>query len=416
MIVMKKSDQNIAKKTVQQLEQKIAILEEIISISRRLNSTLEMRRLLQQIVDAAHELTNSGGASILLVENETTLNFVATSGPGANELEIIEVPIKGSLAGWVVQNRELAIIEDAQSDPRMYNIQSLNMTQSIIAVPMIFGDDIIGVLESVTMKERYCFTQQDVETLETLASIAAVAVQNARLFEQSDWVSEVIHEIRTPLTAILAYADLLQRSDISKMMRSKFATIIQQETERVNELATIFLDLARLESGRVQMQYKPLDIEKVISLAADVIRPSAEDKDRTLEIQIEANLPTTQGDPQRIHQVLLNLLSNAVKYSDPGDIVTIEAHKEADDIVIAIIDTGPGIPEAQISKLFQKFSRLPGNENKATGTGLGLVLARQIVEAHHGYINVKSKVGQGTTFYFSLPITPILKPNTGEIM
>jgi len=413
---MKKSDQNIAKKTVQQLEQKIAILEEIISISRRLNSTLEMRRLLQQIVDAAHELTNSGGASILLVENETTLNFVATSGPGANELEIIEVPIKGSLAGWVVQNRELAIIEDAQSDPRMYNIQSLNMTQSIIAVPMIFGDDIIGVLESVTMKERYCFTQQDVETLETLASIAAVAVQNARLFEQSDWVSEVIHEIRTPLTAILAYADLLQRSDISKMMRSKFATIIQQETERVNELATIFLDLARLESGRVQMQYKPLDIEKVISLAADVIRPSAEDKDRTLEIQIEANLPTTQGDPQRIHQVLLNLLSNAVKYSDPGDIVTIEAHKEADDIVIAIIDTGPGIPEAQISKLFQKFSRLPGNENKATGTGLGLVLARQIVEAHHGYINVKSKVGQGTTFYFSLPITPILKPNTGEIM
>jgi len=403
---MQKSYQatNTPEEKIQQLTQKVAILEELISISRRLNSTLDMRRLLQQIVDAAHTLTHADGTSILLVEDEETLTFAATSGPGANVLEVIEVPIQGSLAGWVVQNRELAIIEDAQSDPRLYNIQSINATQSIIAVPMIFGEDVIGVLESVTMKARYRFTQQDMDTLETLAGIAAVAVQNARLFEQSDWVSEVIHEIRTPLTAILSYAALLQRTDISETMRSKFATIIQQETERVNALATIFLDLARLESGRVQMQYETLQVSKIIALAADVIRPSAQDKDRELEIKVAANLPTTQGDAQRIHQVLLNLLSNAVKYSNPGDTVTITAYEEDSNIIIAITDTGPGIPEAQIPKLFQKFSRLPGSEHKATGTGLGLVVARQIVEAHHGQINVKSEVGKGTTFYFSLPI------------
>jgi signal transduction histidine kinase len=332
------------------------------------------------------------------------LHFTAASGPGSNVLEVTEVPVEGSLAGWTVKNREMAIVEDAQSDPRLYNIQTIDATQSIIAVPMIFGDQVIGVLESVTMKARHRFTQQDMDTIETLASIAAVAVQNARLFEQSDWVSEVIHEIRTPLTAILSYADLLQRTDIDETMRAKFATIIQQETERVNELATTFLDLARLESGRIRMAYAPLKISEIINLAADVIRPSAEDRARNLQVIIPENLPQTMGDSQRIHQVLLNLLSNAVKYSDPGDTVAIGAYIKDDHIKITVSDTGPGIPAEQIPKLFRKFSRLPGSENKATGTGLGLVVARQIIEAHKGQIGVTSQVGEGTTFHFSLPI------------
>ncbi|MBN2002525.1 MAG: GAF domain-containing sensor histidine kinase [Anaerolineae bacterium] len=393
-------------KDYKQLEQKVVVLEQLISISRRLNSTLEMRRLLQQIVDSAHQLTHADGASILLMETEETLRFAATSGPGAHVLEIMEVPIKGSLAGWVVKNREMAIVEDAQSDSRLYNIKTIDATQSIIAVPMIFGDEVIGVLESVTMKARYSFTRQDMETLETLASIAAVAVENARLFEQSDWVSEVIHEIRTPLTAILSYAELLQRPDLNDAMRGKFADIIQQETERVNELATTFLDLARLESGRVQMAQDSLEIPKIVELSTNVIKPSAEGKSRHVTVEIPDVLPQTIGDAQRIHQVLLNLLSNAVKYSDPGDTITVKAYTENQQIVIEVTDTGPGIPAEQISKLFRKFSRLPGGESKATGTGLGLVVARQIVEAHQGQIGVRSEVGRGSTFYFTLPIIP----------
>ncbi len=392
------------KKACEQLEQQITVLEQLIALSRRLNSMLEMRPLLQHIVISAQELTHSDGASILLVEDDQTLRFAATAGPQSNILEITEVPMKGSLAGWVVKNRELAIVEDAQSDPRLYNITAINATQSIIAVPMIFGDEVIGVLESVTMKARYCFTPQDMATLETLASIAAVAVQNARLFEQSDWISEIIHEIRTPLTAILSYADLLQRTDIDETARTKFATIIQQETERVNRLATAFLDLARLESGRIQMSRDPLDMSEVIHLAADVIRPTAEENDRQLKVNITDELPKTTGDAQRIHQVLLNLLSNAVKYSDPGDTVTLNTYVTQNHIVVSVTDTGPGIPKDQISKLFQKFSRLPGSEHKAPGTGLGLVVARQIVEAHQGSIEVESEVNKGTTFRFTLPI------------
>ena len=390
------------------LEQRTAILEQLISLSRQLNSTLEMRPLLQQIVDAAREMTDADGASILLMENDETLRFAAAAGPYASLLEITEVPLDGSIAGWAVKNREMIIIEDVPSDPRRYVIQAVDPAQSLLAMPMVFGDQVIGVLESVTMKTRHRFTVQDTETLKTLASIAAVAVQNARLFEQSDWVAEVVHEIRTPLTAILSYADLLQRPNLAESMRDRFVTIIQQETQRVNTMATQFLDLARLESGRIRMAREPLHIAKIIAMCAEIVYPTIEENQQELQIEIPDDLPITRGDDQRIHQVILNLLSNAVKYSTPGDTITISAKYNASEITVAVADTGPGIPEDQLSQLFHKFARLAHRERQVSGTGLGLVISRQIVEAHKGQIWVESEIGTGSTFYFTVPIvTPL---------
>jgi signal transduction histidine kinase len=386
------------------LKQSIATLERLIHISRHLNSTLEMRPLLQQIVDSARDLTDADGASILLMEGEDILRFAAACGPDATLLEITEVPLDNSLAGWVVKNRQMLIVEDVLSDPRHFAIQSVDPTQSLLAVPMIFGDQVIGVLESVTTKTRHSFTSEDIETLETLAGIAAVAVQNARLFEQSDWVAEVVHEIRTPLTAILSYADLLQRPDITDSMRTQFISIIQQETQRVNALATQFLDLARLESGRIRMAQQRLCIGEIITAAANTIRPTINNNRQNLHVEVPDDLPCTVGDDQRIHQVLLNLLSNAAKYSDPGDTITLAAKVTDHEMVVSVSDTGPGISEDQLPRLFHKFARLPGKERQVTGTGLGLVISRQIIEAHNGQIWVESEVGKGTIFCFSLPI------------
>ncbi len=387
------------------LRRRVAVLEKLLSVSRQLSSTLEMRPLLRKIVEIAKELTDADGASILLMdEGEEKLWFVAATGPQANVLERTEVPLEGSLAGWVVEHRQMTIVDDVQSDPRHYTIIAIDPTQSLIAVPMIFGDKVVGVVEAVTTKSRHSFTRQDMDMLETLAGIAAVAVQNARLFEQSDWVAQVVHEIRTPLTAILSYADLLLRPDVDEAMRRKFITIIRQETERVNELATQFLDLARLESGRIQMAHESLDMIELIDRAVKIIRPMADQRRRKLHVDVPDALPPIIGDPQRIHQVLLNLLSNAVKYSDEGDTVTVRAWQEGEQVVVAVADTGPGIPPDQLPKLFKKFSRLRGSEHKAQGTGLGLVIARQIVEAHNGRIWVESQVGKGSTFYFALPV------------
>ncbi len=386
------------------LKQSLVTLERILQISRHLNSTLEMRPLLQQIVDSASELTDADGASILLMESDNTLRFAAACGPDANLLEIAEVPLDNSLAGWVVKNRQMLIVEDVLSDPRHFAIQSIDPTQSLMAIPMIFGDQVIGVLESVTTKVRHSFTPQDIETLETLASIAAVAVQNARLFEQSDWVAEVVHEIVSTLTAILSFDDLLQRPDITDSMHTQFVTIIQQETQRVNALATQFLDLARLESGRIHMARHCLHLGEIINAAANTIRPTINNNRQNLRLELPDDLPDTVGDDQRIHQVLLNLLSNAAKYSDPGDAITLSARVDGQSLLIAVADTGPGIPEDQLPHLFHKFARLPGKERQVTGTGLGLAISRQIVEAHNGKIWAESEVGKGTTFCFSLPI------------
>ncbi len=387
------------------LRETIAILERLLSVSRRLNSTLEMRPLLLQIVESARDLTNADGASILLMEGEESLRFAAATSPESGILDGTEVPMQNSLAGWVVRHGEMAVLEDAQADSRVYSIRAIDATQSMIAMPMIFGDRVIGVLESVTTKSRHTFTQQDQETIETLASVAAVAVENARLFQQSDWVAEVVHEIRTPLTAILSCADLLLRPDLDLQARDQFVVTIQQETERVSRLASQFLDLARLESGRISMARDIVRLDELIYRAVSVIRPNAEQQDRAVHVDVPEHLPPTVGDRARLHQVLLNLLNNAVKYSDPGDMISIGATSDGDTIKVSVADTGPGIPADQLPDLFQKFHRLPGSELKASGTGLGLVVARQIVEAHRGEIWGESEVGKGSTFYFTLPVT-----------
>ena len=386
------------------LEQTISTLEKLLNISRRLNSTLEMRPLLQQIVESAAELTNADGASILLMEDSDTLRFAAASGPESATLQNTEVPLDKSLAGWVATHREMAIVENAQSDSRMYSIDAVDATQSIIAAPMLFGSRVIGVLEAVTTTTRHKFTPQDRETVATLAGVAAVAVQNARLFQQSDWVAEVVHEIRTPLSAILSYADLLLRPNLDERLRERAITTIQQETERISDLATQFLGLARLESGRITMNQDVIDVAALIDHAVAVITPSADQRNRIVQASPAEHIPAFVGDRARLHQVLLNLLSNAVKYSNAGDAINVEARMKANKLIISVSDTGPGIAENQLPLLFQKFRRLPGSEDKVQGTGLGLVVARQIVEAHRGQLWVESELGKGSCFFISLPV------------
>ena len=320
----------------EQLEQRVARLEQLLAVGRRLNSTLEIPALLLQVVSAAREVTDADAASILLVENDKTLRFAASCGPDDTLLKTTEVPINNSLAGWVVRNAETAVVEDATSDLRVYVIDEALTTRSIVAVPMLFGEEVIGVLESLTHHEQHRFNPHDVEALETLAGIAAVAVQNARLFQQSDWIAEIVHEIRTPLTSIMTYADLLATRQLEANSRQKFVEIINHEANRVNGLINQFLDLARLESGRVIMKRTPFSLAEVIRLSLDLICPHAKERQMTMKAVVPPDLPEVQGDAERIQQVLLNLLSNAVKYADPGDRITVACEVGAEEIIVTV--------------------------------------------------------------------------------
>jgi len=389
-----------------QVEKRVARLERLIEISRSLNSTLNLRPLLQRIVVAAHELTDAEACSILLLDRKSgQLHFeAATNLPGVRS---IIVPMEGSIAGWVVQTGKHLVVSDARKDPRSYrkaDEQSGATTRSILAVPLIARGNVIGVLEAINKEGGVEFTEEDVELLTVLGNQAAVAVQNALLFQQSDLIAEIVHEMRTPLTSIIAYTDLMQRPDTTVPQCSQFADVVRGEAERINEMTNNFLDLARLESGRASLARDPVDLSTVIHMAVNVLRPQADAKQIILLVDAAATLPSVMGDAQRLHQVLLNLLSNAIKYCRQGDTVTVTARCEEDHLNISVADTGPGIPADALPNIFERFYRVPGVEDQALGTGLGLTIARQIVEAHGGEIYVESEEGHGATFTFTLPV------------
>ena len=169
-------------------------------------------------------------------------------------------------------------------------------------------------------------------------------------------------------------------------------------------MANNFLDLARLESGRATLAQDPIDISTVTHMSVNVVRPQADAKQIMLHVDTAVDLPTIEGDAQRLHQALLNLLSNGIKYCRAGDKITVIARLDDDHLDVSVADTGPGIPAAALPNIFERFYRVPGTEERAIGTGLGLTITRQIVEAHGGEISVSSEEGKGATFAFTLPI------------
>jgi signal transduction histidine kinase len=269
-------------------------------------------------------------------------------------------------------------------------------------VPLITKGKIIGVLEAIN-KNQGTFSAGDEELLMALGAQAAVAIENARLFQQFDLVSEFVHELRTPLASITTAAHLLGRPETSEEQRRQLAGVVQSETMRLSEMTTSFLDFARLESGRSPFNLSLFDLGELLGECAGVIRLRTNELHLMLVMDVPGQLPKLEADRDKIKQVVLNLLSNAQKYNRPNGSITLTARQDGDQLVIEIKDTGRGIPSDEIAHLFEKFYRSPGTENLSIGTGLGLSICKRIVEAHGGTISVESAIGQGTTFTVRLP-------------
>jgi len=394
-------------------QQLAARYERLMEISRQLNSTLDLGALLNRIVYAATELTGTEEASILLLDPATgELRFEAASNLSGSAMAAIPVPMEGSLAGWVATHGVPELVEDAQSDARWFANVDKRLrftTRNLLAVPMKLHDEVIGVVEAINKRDDELWTQEDVETLTALANQAAIAIQNARLFQQSDFVAEMVHELRTPLAALHASASLLQRPTLPEPVRREIVATLKTETERLTQMATDFLDLARLESGRTQLELSPCDLLDVIEDCVELVSHQA--AERGITIAVHGSALTVSADLAKIKQVLLNLLTNAIKYNrEYGHIVCEIARSDGEEIalphhaVIRVQDTGPGLNEEDRQSVFDKFFRAPSTARATTGTGLGLSIARRIVEAHGCEMWVESEPGVGTTFTFTLPL------------
>jgi len=235
---------------------------------------------------------------------------------------------------------------------------------------------------------------------------AAIAIENARLFQQSDFIAEMVHELRTPLAALKASTVLLLRPDLPGEKRIDIIQTMQSETDRLSRLTSEFLDLARLESGRTRLELIRFDVGKLIEESVEVVLPQAQA--RNVVAHLAGEDAVVNADRGKVKQVLLNLLTNAIKYNREGGKITINVNRVGDEehpmARIAVVDTGYGISKENQAHLFEKFFRVADTAGFTQGTGLGLAIARHIIEAHGGVIEVESEQGVGSTFAFTLPI------------
>ncbi len=385
--------------------------ERLIELSRQLNSTLDLNALLDQIILAAIELTDSEAASILLIDPQTgELRFEAASDISSGARDAIVVPKEGSVAGWVVTHGEYVLVPDARNDPRWFGAVEKAVktkTRNMLAVPMRAHTKVIGALEAVNKRNDVPFTDDDVNTMMTLAAQAAVAIENARLFQQNDFIAELVHELRTPLAALKASTALLMRPSLPEDRRADIIMTMERETDRLSKMTTEFLDLARLESGRARLEIAPFDLLELVQESIDIVQHQA--SERNVSIRISGDSIGLEGDRGKIKQVLLNLLTNGIKYNrEHGALnIALKSVREKDKELaqVSIQDSGKGIsPEGQ-AHMFERFYRVADTEGYTQGTGLGLVIAKRIIEAHGGTMWLESEIEVGTTFFFTIPRT-----------
>jgi len=219
---------------------------------------------------------------------------------------------------------------------------------------------------------------------------------------KSDFVTAVSHDLRSPLTAILAYVELIGRAGPVNEQQTEFIHRIQNSVQSITRLITDLLDLGRIEAG-FDAQKEPTFPGLIVQFAVDGFRQQVADKHQVLELDFPDNLPRVFANPPRLRQLISNLIENALKYTPEGGTITIHAHAESEQVVIMVKDTGIGIPAPDQPYIFDKFYRASNSRTAYDGTGLGLSIVKSIAENHHGRIWVESTTGMGTTFTVVLP-------------
>ncbi len=285
----------------------------------------------------------------------------------------------------------------------------------MISVLLKVGDRTIGVLCVGNRVSARPISGHDRQLLLALADYAAIAVENARLYEgvrqadraKSEFVSFVSHELRTPMTSIRGYADMLIKGMCGPLtsQQEQFVHTIHSNAMRMQILVSDLLDVSRIETGHMRLEIKSVDLMSALEDALQATQGQIEARSQQLTVKVPEDLPPVHADPARLTQILINLLSNAYKYTPEGGKIRVRAWQQNGFVHCAVSDTGIGISPDDQAKLFTKFFR---SEDPAAqempGTGLGLCIVKNLVELQGGQIEVESQLEQGTTFAFTLPV------------
>lgn len=315
---------------------------------------------------------------------------------------------------WVAQRGELT--PDTAAARRALRERRPSFTPERLLLPLLRDGRPLGIFYLVAGERP--FTEEHLKFVSQVADNAAIAVENARLYEallranqaKSEFVSLVSHELRTPMTSIRGYADMLSQGMVGQLLpqQEEFIEAISRNVERMRILVSDLLDISRIETGRLKLVFQPLDLAEVVDEVTRVLQGQLDEKQQLFVNKVPASLPRITADADRLTQVLLNLLSNAIKYTPRGGTIAIYAGLSAREpgyVTCSVIDTGVGITPEDQQSLFTKFFR---SEDPAvreqTGTGLGLFITKSLIEMHGGRIWVESTKDKGSTFTFTLPL------------
>ncbi len=398
-------------------------LETVAQVSTAASTILEIDALLQSVVDLAKSSFNLYHAHIYLV-NEKETRMILKAGAGnigrLMTLEGREINIEAeSMVARCARTRQGVMSNNVRKTIDYMPHPLLPKTQSELAVPMIVGDKLIGVLDLQSDKLEF-FSEDDLKIQRTLASQIAIAVENAKQYAEqvqtaaklreldqlkSEFLASMSHELRTPLNSIIGFADVLLEGldgDLNDRMEED-VRLIRESGRHLRDLIGDILDMSKIESGRMELRYEEIAMPQ---LAQDIIATAsslANEKGLFLNLDMDEKVSTIQADRTRLRQILWNITGNAIKFTEKGGVTLSMQHRE-DHILVAIRDTGIGIKEENIGVVFEQFRQIDGGLNRSVGgTGLGMPITKKLVELHGGEIWIESVYGQGSTFLFTIP-------------
>ena len=436
-----------------QLQEQNRFLTAMQNVTNLITRTLDFKKVTQSIADSIYtELGYLGGILLFLGKSKHKLFPDAVTRNEATESVLKLLPKSfteyygdfqkdSTRSIKAIKQSEVQIgtdIADFISPPVPAGIsqaiQARLKIKTVVAVPIYSEEEIVGVIDFLLKREPQTIKETDISIMKALCNQTGIVYRNIQLYRQlqdsnkelananehlqqldqakSEFVSIASHQLRTPMAGIMGYLSMILQNDFGQVGKELKGVLekLLQASQRMIQLINLFLDVSKIESGKLVLEKRPIQIIDVIDRAVDVLRKMAEEKGLKLTyIKPKTPLPQIMAD-EKLFDVISNLIDNSIKYTEKGSII-VKAERDGKNIKVSVQDTGHGIPSEEAKELFTKFVRGSGMAQiNPDGSGLGLYVARRITEAHGGKIWVESKgVGKGSTFTFTLPIQNVLK-------
>jgi signal transduction histidine kinase len=404
----------------QETERHAADLAVLYEVGKEITSTLDLGTRLQTIADAAARMARADKSLILLIDaEEERLTRAVGHGYSREQLNGHTFEeFQDGISGWVLRERAPTLSADIQMDERNRGkalaAARRSGARSAAVAPLLIGDEVMGTLTVVNSQRDKAFTEADLNLVTMLAGQAAVAIQNAWLYQaaqesdrlKSAFLASMSHELRTPLNSIIGFTGIMLQGLVGSLNpeQEKQLNMVYGSARHLLALINDVLDISKIEAGQLEVTSEPFDMRETIKKVVQTVAPLAGKKGLALVTEIAPDVGQITSDRRRVEQILINLVNNGVKFTEDGE-VRILCEVSDGWLVIRVVDTGIGIKPEDMGELFKAFRQIDtGVARQHEGTGLGLSICKRLVEMLGGDIWAESEWGVGSTFTFTLPV------------